>query len=464
MSDILDHLIEKLGGVFGGKRWIVATDVLAAARGTVEWLDRFGAEAVLCVAAAPGVGPKPSKRIAPEPIVFDIEGEDMMSSIRQSAELLANLPVDACAKINAFDPVGTAKVIGTIYDDGSVVGGRRKFGARPRSWQALEDKTTVDMLWDSIRVPRCPSRIVLADDFDALHAASKEVDEGDGTVWAADSREGFHGGASFTRHVRTKPQMRKVYESFIDHADHIRVMPFLEGIPCSIHGFVFADHIATFRPCEMLVLRRPDGSFHYGGAATFWDPPDEDREAMRGVARRTGEYVSQSYGYRGVFTIDGVMTTDGFRPTELNPRFGAAMNELSRNLDFDLPLFNLAVIDSGLRDWRADEFEQLVLESADQHRAGGAMAIVSKAIKKTKRADLVFDGDAFRLAKKNEQPHATAIGGPHPAGTFVRATFEPEHTPVGESCATRAAAALAFLDAEWKLGLGPLEPAADVRQ
>jgi hypothetical protein len=66
-------------------------------------------------------------------------------------------------------------------------------------------------------------------------------------------------------------------------------MPFLEGIPSSIHGIVCPGAVATFRPVEMVTLRRPGSTrLHYAGAATFWDPPDEDREVMRDLARRVG--------------------------------------------------------------------------------------------------------------------------------------------------------------------------------
>ena len=40
---------------------------------------------------------------------------------------------------------------------------------------------------------RAPSRIVAAD-YNALKSAAKELDRGLGTVWAADAREGTHGG------------------------------------------------------------------------------------------------------------------------------------------------------------------------------------------------------------------------------------------------------------------------------
>lgn len=464
MSETLDHLLEKLGGVYGGRRWIVATEVLAGATGHVKWLDRLGAEAILCVAAAPGAGDKPDKKLAPDPIVFDVTGPDMMTSIRKSSQLLSHLPDEAIARINNFDPVGTAKVIGTIFDDGRPVAGRRKFGPRPRSWQALEDKTTVDMLWDSVRIPRVPSRVVAADDFDGIKQACVELDDGTGTVWAADSREGFHGGAAFTRHVRTADEMEDLHDEWEQIADQIRVMPFLEGTVCSIHGWVFPDYVAVFRPCEMLVFRKPNGSFHYGRAASFWDPSDSDREQMRSVARRVGEYLQQSYRYRGAFTIDGVMTSDGFRPTELNPRFGAALGTMTSALDLDLVLLNLAVIDGEVTDWRPEEFEALVLESADVDRAGGTMAVVNTPIAKTMRDDLHYDRGKFRIAKKDEKVHARVMRGPHSAGGIVFITFDPENTPRGRSVAKRALSALKFADKEYKLNLGKLEAPKDVRK
>ena len=97
--------------------------------------------------------------------------------------------------------------------------------------------------------------------------------------------------------------------------DRVRVMPFLEGIPCSIHGVVFPEGVATFRPVEMVTLRRPreSGRLRYAGAATFWDPPDDDREVMRDLARRVGE-LRRRVGYRGAFTVDGVLAAEAFCP------------------------------------------------------------------------------------------------------------------------------------------------------
>jgi hypothetical protein len=71
----------------------------------------------------------------------------------------------------------------------------------------------------------------------------------------------------------------------------------------------------------MLVLRRTDRTgFVYGGMANYWDPPKTLRETMRSAARAVGEHLIERVGYRGPYGIDGVLTSAGFRPTELNPR------------------------------------------------------------------------------------------------------------------------------------------------
>ena len=58
----------------------------------------------------------------------------------------------------------------------------------------------IDAFWDVIGVPRAPSRVVTAD-HQALKAAADELDRGLGTVWAADARDGTHGGGVGLRWV-----------------------------------------------------------------------------------------------------------------------------------------------------------------------------------------------------------------------------------------------------------------------
>lgn len=452
-----------LGRIFAKKRFIIAVDVLAAATPLVAELGKLGAERCLCIATSLGTGPLPDPELSPEPIVIPVEAADIMTAIRKSLDQLANLPESALARVQAFDPEGRARVLGTIFDDGRDVGGRKKYGARPAAWQALEDKTVIDAFWAEAGIAHAPSRVVPATR-EALEAARIELDGGNGVAFSGDIRDGFNGGASYVRWVRSTRDVDEVAPFFETGCDRVRVMPFLEGIPCSIHGCVFPDSTLVLRPCEMIVFRQPQSTLlHYGRAASFWDPPDADRIQMRDVARRTGEHLRKTLGYRGAFTVDGVMSRDGFLPTELNPRFGAALGVLTSKVDLPLLLLNAAVVEGEPVDWHSPDLERLLLEQADLHRAGGGSALSSVKQTETRSVDLTWTEAGFRISLFGEPVDAKAMLGPSPMGGWARLEFVAERTPVGPSAAPRVASALACLDAHWKLGIGPLEPAVDVR-
>jgi len=452
-----------LAGIFGGRRWIVAVDALAGATPLVASLRELGAEACLCVATTEGAGGRPDPDFAPDPIVVPVEAPDMMTGIRRSLDRLADLPEDARRRVDEFDPSHEARVLGTIFDDGRPVAGRAKYGARAREWQLLEDKTLVDQLWDDAGVERAPSRIVPAE-LGALGEATRELDTGAGCAWAGDSKEGFNGGATYVRWIRTAADAATAAEFFAAHSDRVRVMPFLEGIPCSIHGFVFAERTIALRPCEMVVFRKlGTNQLHYGRAATFWDPPPADREAMRDIARRVGDHLRTRVGYRGALTVDGVMTATGFLPTELNPRFGAALAVMTAGLDIPLLLLNAAVIEDEPVDWAPAELEKMILEEVDAHRQGGGMAMTRQKQTASRSAKLAWEGSCFRVLEGDGVADATAMIGPAATGGFVKVDLVPARTPVGPSAAPRIGAALAALDEHWQLGIGPLEAARDVR-
>ena len=95
------------------------------------------------------------------------------------------------------------------------------------------------------------------------------------------------------------------------------------------------------------------------------------RAAMGEAARRVGVLLREEIDYRGAFTLDGVATADGFRPTELNPRFGAGLGVITRGLD-GLPLhLVLDLVVSGTHlEISATELEALLLEQSDASRSG----------------------------------------------------------------------------------------------
>jgi len=243
----------------------------------------------------------------------------------------------------------------------------------------------------------------------------------------------------------------------------VRVAPFLDGIPCSIHGIVTTDGIAVFRPMEMVTLREVDPpGFRYGGVASFWDPPAADRAVMRAAARRVGALLRDEVGFAGSYGVDGVLTADGFRPTELNPRMGGGLSVIARAVP-EIPLFPLHwVTAAGLPvPVSAADLEETLTAAADAQRGGGTWVFAHKEVGETSRHPVVVRDGVCRPAGHGP-PDAELVLGPGAEGAFVRFEPDAERTPVGPSIAPLACAVLGWADAEFDLGLGPLTPAPDL--
>ncbi len=330
--------LEPMRAVFGGRRVVLAGGHAAAWTEHIDLLRTVGVTDLFVVATeGRGAGPVPdvpTVTIEPPPEL------SMMEQIRFGDRMLSEPPDTVVSAVRQFDPDGTALVLGIFLNTAVALDGRPFLSPRRPEWVALEDKVVVDEFWDRAGVPRQPVRVVpLA----SAERAAAELDRGDGTVWAADAREGFHGGASQTYWVRDDVGRERAIEGLRSVCDRVRVMPFVEGIPCSVHGIVLPDGIVVLRPVEMVVLRRGT-DFVYSGCATYWDPSDDIRVQMRAIARRAGEQLAAEVGFRGTFTVDGVVGVDGFWPTELNPRFGAGIMTIARASGLPILLVNDLVI------------------------------------------------------------------------------------------------------------------------
>lgn len=288
-------------------------------------------------------------------------------------QVLDDRPRPARERIEAYDPHGRAWVVSALFEQRHHVADRPVLGARPAPWQALEDKTTVDALWDSVGVPHAPSRVVDLRDADAVTEAARDLDRGRGTCWVADNSTGWHGGGEELRWTGPGGDPATAVAELGARSRRARVMPFLEGRPCSIHGWVFDDHVAALRPCEMVVWRDAEHRFVYGGASTVWEPAEADRREMQDVARRVGRHLRSTVGYRGTFAVDGILTADGFRPTELNPRFGGGLLRVGAGIDLPLYLLHLATVSRPDLDWRPRALEEAVLAAADASPVGRIM-------------------------------------------------------------------------------------------
>jgi hypothetical protein len=436
------HWVDQLRPVFAGRRVIVTSQVLAAATSVVQALHRLGADDVLVVASGgPGTGELPDAECLS--LEVDVSGLSLHQSIQRSHEAFADLPAWLVERLDGFDPEHRALALGDFLNELIELAGRPFLAYRRPDWVRLDDKTVVDAFWDRAGVARAPSRVVPAER-EAVLAVADELDRGGGVVVAVDSSKGWTGGGAGVRRIRRDGDAEPALSEWT--GQRVRVMPFLEGIPCSIHGIVVAGTVVALRPVEMVVLRRDGGEFLYCGCSSFWDPPPEGREQMREVARRAGAALRDEVRYRGAFTVDGVMTDEGFLPTELNPRNGAGLVMMARTLDDELPLQLLldALVGEVEADWRPAQLESLLVEHFDAHRAGGTWRGVPVAIEP---GELDLDGGHLSV-------------GPSPIGTFLRLTLE---GAVGESVGPRATAFWSWADERWGLGLGPLSCAAERR-
>ncbi|MEM9380585.1 MAG: hypothetical protein AAGB93_11600 [Planctomycetota bacterium] len=439
------HYRDLVRSVVEDRDWVVAMGILVAAADNARTLLELGAARTLAIGASRGTGPLPKGDRIP---MHDlgVVGGDLMTSIRNGMRAVANLPADVQAAVDAFDPGRRARAVTEHFSDDRPVGGRAVYGARPAAWQALEDKVAVDGLWDRASVPRAPVEVV-APDRASISDARDRIGGGADVVVAGDARDGFNGGAEYVRWIRTEAHLEAAAEFFGARCDRVRVMPLLDGVVCSIHGIVFPETVATFRPCEMIVMRDPDaGRFVYASVSTFWDAgPDVTRE-MRGVAERVGAALREDLGYRGSFTVDGVLTEDGFRPTELNPRFGAGFHTMAKGMpDCPLYLLDLALREGEDLDWRPRELERLVRESAEENPVGGGARLTSRRIDDQVTGGLVLEGDRVRMAADGEAVDATYVLGPGPTGGRCRVDLVPERTTRGALATPRIARLLDYL-------------------
>lgn len=434
---VIDHQAV-LEPIVGGRRVLCVCGPIQSKTAVAAALHRLSVAEVLVIGSR-GTGPRPDA----DCVVVDLAAADPVDEFRQWERIALDPPAEVADAVARFDP---DLVLTNGFESVTTFAGRPVYGARRPAWTALEDKVTVDALWDEARVDRAPV-VVTAVRGDAAWQAHQRLHRGAGTVWAGDARDGWHGGGELVRRVRSRAEAEAVQRQFGQRCDLLRVMPFLEGLPCSIHGFVTRDGVAALRPVEMVVLRTADG-FRYCGTATSWDPTPEDRDAMRRAARRVGEVLRQRCDYRGFFTIDGVMTGDGFRPTELNPRLGAGLRYVADAVpDLPLPLLQFAEVEGDV-SLGVDELESTILPAAEEVRNRSSHTFLHG--RTVTEEETLVDGDV------------TIVLGPGTLGAFLRASTT-RTPPAGRPFAPTAARALALADAHWQLGLGELTPAPLVR-
>jgi hypothetical protein len=429
---------DQLAGLVRRSKVIVKVELFTQSTGMVELVRAMGAADVLVVVTSGnGTGPLPDVEMIS--LDLDVSGLSMIDTIHAGNRALHSLPNEIIGRLDEFDPDRTALVIGDFLNDSPTLAGRPFLAYRRQGWLALDDKTTIDAFWDRAGVARSPSMVVDAD-YRAVSEAFDRLSTGAGVVIAVDATRGFTGGGSGTRPARTRRDVGRAIEGWRGRT--VRVSPFLEGVPCSIHGIVFSDDVVVLRPVEMVTLRKADGDFFYCGCASFWDPLPACREAMRATARSVGNQLRGEVAYRGAFTIDGIVREHRFLPTELNPRNGAGLMTMARATDFPIQLLLDELVGGVELDWQPRALETMLLESYDNNRRGGTWSAIAGTIPP---GEYPLEG-------------GSAIAGPSTLGSFMRALVD---HPTGSMFAPRAAEIWRWADERFGLGLGAMSAASE---
>ncbi len=463
-DDTRAAVTRRLERLLAGRPLVLGPGILAGYTRSVERYTGLGCP-VLVVSTGRGAGPAPADGACTVVEVALPPTASTTEEVRALDRVARTLPGDALAAIDAFDPDRRALWLAPPFvTSDEPLHGRVVLGGRPASFLALEDKLLADAVWDAAGVTRAPHRVVaVADGPEALAAATAEVAGPRGAVWSGDARDGLNGGGNFVRWVVDARDRAAAFAFFAPRCDRVRVQPFLDGVPCSIHGLVLPDGTAALRPVELAVLRDDARRrFVYGGLSTWWDPPVADREEMRAAVRRVGSHLADAHGYRGAFGVDGVLTADGFLPTELNPRLSAGLTVLAEadpDLVGLLQQHLLAGLDPGLT---VADVESLV-PLLDARRTGRPSAVgqgVSLGGTVGYRVSLV-DG---RLVRDDAGAgSATLVAADTPVGFVARIDPADDLLTPGQRLAPVNVALLAHLDETYGTGFGPLVAAPDLR-
>ncbi|QIG42571.1 hypothetical protein G5V58_07070 [Nocardioides anomalus] len=463
--DVRAAVADRLGAeLWGGRPVVLGPYVLAGATPYVGWLRGLGCP-VLVVATTGGAGEVPADDTCEVRWLTPPATATMTDELRLHDHLAHHLPAELRAAVDAFDPDRRGAWWATPFvTSDEPIDGRPVTGGRPGAFVALEDKMRADALWEAAGVTGPAHELVdLADDA-ALRAAAEDLAGPLGTVWSGDARDGFNGGGNYVRWVRDDADRAEALAWFRPRCDRVRIAPFLDGVPCSIHGFVLPDGTAALRPVEIAVLRDPGTrTFRYCGLGTTWDPPDADRAEMRAAVHRVGAHLQRVHGYRGAFGIDGVLTADGFRPTELNSRMSAGAStvaELDRRFFAFLQAALLAGHDTGLT---VDDVEALV-PAMDAQRSGKVVCVGEGGVGTAAQSHpLAWDGTDFSRSEV-DTGNAFSIGAT-PSGSYARVEPCAALRP-GERLAPVTAALLRYVERTCGAGTavaGAFEPAPDVR-
>lgn len=371
------------------------------------------------------------------------------------------LPPRLVDVVGRFDPHGRALVVTNEGAEHRHVEGRAVWGRVPDELRDLERKGGADPWFARAGYP---TRSAVCGLGDPQLDRPGWLDDGEGVVWAGVDRSWCPAGsARLVRRVRDASEAALARAFFARQGvAAVRVSPFVEGIPWGVNGLVFPDGVAVGPVVEMITLR--DGPrFCTVGTATFWQPAPSDEQAIRALARAVGEVLGEGLGYRGGFTVDGVLGTCGPVPTEVNARTGGArFQQEEHEPDLCIGWMSRLLREGNEAVVSARSYEALWTSSMRGVGGGyGGLAVEAPWEGDRKWSARWVQG---RLVLEETSPEVALWAHAMQPQGFFRVVPEPARTPLGPSIAPVVRAGLALGAETLDFPLPDWQPARDVRR
>ena len=366
--------------------------------------------------------------------------------LRAYHNALEQLDATQVAAIDNFDPSREAIVIGAFWFELSSVAHRRVFGYRDPSWIKFEDKCEVSFIWNKAGITQAKSQVITA--------SSLKISLPQGWTYpfviSGDSQKGITGGGSHVRAIYSEELLTSILPFFEEECAKLRLMEYIDGVSCSIHGLVLETEVLTSIPIEMVVIPNSNGKFMYMGASTHWEPLPSEHAHLRDTARKVGNALRKEVNFRGTFTIDGVLKDGTFFPTEINTRAGAGIFALYSEDHTPYFLMDLMIKDGQHFELDPAELQNWMQYTASSNRStrswGGA-AIDGDCPEETHY--LTFDAGQW-IRQENEVEGATTLAiSEGRTGAFIMLSVDPKTLSKGSLLRPYVKAAMRYSDKVW---------------
>lgn len=139
-----------------------------------------------------------------------------------------------------------------------------------------------------------------------------------------------------------------------------------------------------------------------------------------------GDALRRILGYRGAFSIDGILTPAGFRPTDLNARLTSAMEAAPSSVRVRLQMANILARQG--KDLDSDRVRNLAHDAFNGQQTYTLYGVASRATQGKRQVYVRWQGRRL-AATSGGQAHGRLTVSPALRGWLLTATLDRDHVP-----------------------------------